>query len=224
MGVPNDTNSMTPSGEGSTSEREGDLNKRHTAEVEKLKKVAALQLANFKKKVAAARSVELEKIKKETRAEVVKEFSNQQKQRKGEKTSCEKNETTTIKETEQLRQQHAREKQSLRQNLDDEYKQKLEAEQKEVRKNLEEDHCKMVQKLNDQQQQNVQQAKQEGQEEANKAADAKIDKLQSKMKVQSSEHGLELQRVRKENSHKLERIIKEIEEKVASEKSKSKSS
>jgi len=191
-GVPNDTNSMTPSGEGSTSEREDDLKKRHTAEMEKLKKVAALQLVNFKKKVAAARSVELEKIKKETRAEVVKEFSNQQRQRKGEKNSCEKNETTTIEET-------------------------------EVKKNLEEDHCKKVQKLNDQQQQNIQQAKQEGQEEATKAAEAKIDKLQSKMKVQSSEHGLELQRVRKENSHKLERIIKEIEEKAASEESKAKS-
>jgi len=78
----NDTNSnlKTPSGEGSTSEREDDLKKRHAAEMEKLKRVAALQLGNFKKKVAAARSVELEKVKKSTRAEVENEFSEQLKQ------------------------------------------------------------------------------------------------------------------------------------------------
>ena len=219
----NDTNSnsTTPSGEGSTSEREDDLKKRHAAEMDKLKRVAALQLGNFKKKVAAARSVELEKVKKATRAEVEKEFSQQQKQQPDEKSSGEENETTTttanetVEVTERLNQQHAQEIQSMRLKLEEEYKQKLEIEQKEANKSFEEDRRGEVQQLNEQQAKAVQQAKKEGQEEANKAADAKIDKLLSTMKLQSSEHGNELQRVRKESTSKIEQTIKDFEGKAA---------
>ena len=64
---PNDSNS-------NLSETIETLQKSHDEAMEKLKKAAALQMQTFKKKVAAARTAELEKIVKETRDQVTEEL------------------------------------------------------------------------------------------------------------------------------------------------------
>ena len=102
----------SPTGEKSTSEIE-DLKTKHAADMTKLKQAAAMQIQNFKKKVATARAAELEKTKiqtaAETRAKVEEELKTQS------SSSPSNEEAAKIKE--QLQQHHAKEMQSMKEHL-----------------------------------------------------------------------------------------------------------
>jgi len=70
-----DATSVTATGSSPSSpEAIETLQKSHEEAMEKLKKAAALQMQNFKKKVAAARTAELEKVVKDTREQVTAEL------------------------------------------------------------------------------------------------------------------------------------------------------
>ena len=214
-----DTNSTTPSGEGSTSEREDELKKKHTAEIAKFKKLAVLQMANFKKKVAAARSVELEKVKKETKAEVERELSklkipHQDAINVGEKIDATANNIAMIEAIKEVKEQHALETKSLRQKLEGEYNQKVDIQTLVATRKIAEEHQNEIQKLNDDHSEAVKKAKEVGQQQSTQETDAKINKLLSTMELQSSEHEKELRRAREENSNAIAQKVKECNEKI----------
>jgi hypothetical protein len=130
---PTTTTTTTPAGDGATSEME-DLKTNHADEMKKLKQAAALQLLTFKKKVATARAAELEKLKKETRAQVEQELLLKSSSPSASPSSSSQdaaNDSTT-ELVQQQQQQHAQEVERVRQEAQAEASKETEAQVQKI--------------------------------------------------------------------------------------------
>jgi hypothetical protein len=192
----------TPAGEGST--EVDNLKSQHAAEIEKLKKAAALQLANFKKKVATAREAELEKVKRETREDVLQELQKHNRTVGEEKSTKDNDPAAKIAVEEQ--QKHQQNLQSLREELQKKCEEKCKYIRDETTKILQQEHQARLEQLQAQTAQAVQQARQEAQEQTTK--------LKAEITLKDKTHEEEKQNILQEAAQNLQLLRKEMQEKT----------